>query len=109
MRYVGGPDGQLKAQAWNTTMYIMAGLLVIGFICNALVRAVHERHHLKDDDARLAAARGFGRRSMANNQNGTTPLQRAAARIFVGIPLVWGVLETQANVMKLFQIARSAI
>ena len=26
--------GVPKAQAYNTTMYIMAGLLVIGFICN---------------------------------------------------------------------------
>jgi MFS family permease len=49
--------GVPKAQAYNTTMYIMAGLLVIGFICNALVRAVHERHHLKADDARIVAAR----------------------------------------------------
>ena len=34
---------------------------------------------------------------MANDQNGTTTLQLAAAWIFVGIPLVWGVLETLAN------------
>jgi hypothetical protein len=39
---------------------------------------------------------------MANDQNGTTPLQLAAAWIFVGIPLAWGVLETLANAMKLF-------
>lgn len=44
--------GVPKAQAYNTTMYIMAGLLVIGFICNAMVRAVHERYHMKPDDAR---------------------------------------------------------
>lgn len=44
--------GVPKAQAYNTTMYIMAGLLVIGFICNALIRAVHERYHMKPDDAR---------------------------------------------------------
>lgn len=49
--------GVPKAQAYNTTMYIMAGLLVIGFICNACVRAVHERHHMKSDGA-LAGARG---------------------------------------------------
>jgi MFS family permease len=51
-------NGVPKAQAYNTTMYIMAGLLVIGFICNAMIRAVHERHHLKADDARVAMARG---------------------------------------------------
>jgi hypothetical protein len=39
-------------------MYIMAGLLVIGFICNACVRAVHDRYHMKSDSGVLAAARG---------------------------------------------------
>ena len=38
--------GVPKAQAYNTTMEIMAGLLVIGFICNALVKAVHHRFHM---------------------------------------------------------------
>ena len=44
--------GVPKAQAYNTTMYIMAGLLVIGFICNLVIRAVHERYHMKENDAR---------------------------------------------------------
>ena len=49
-------NGVPKAQAYNTTMYIMAGLLVIGFICNALVRAVHERYHMKPEAAAGGAA-----------------------------------------------------
>ena len=41
---------------------------------------------------------------MANSdQNGTTGLQLALAWGFVGIPLVWGVLQTLSNAMKLFQ------
>ena len=36
--------GVPKADAYTTTMYIMAGLLVVGFICNLLVRPVDERH-----------------------------------------------------------------
>jgi len=40
---------------------------------------------------------------MANNQNGTTSLQLALAWGFVGIPLVWGVLQTLSNALKLFQ------
>jgi MFS family permease len=51
-------NGVPKAQAYNTTMYIMAGLLVIGFICNACVRAVHDRYHMKSDSGAMAAARG---------------------------------------------------
>ncbi len=48
--------GVPKAQAYNTTMYIMAGLLVIGFICNFMIKAVNARFHMKDMDTELAAA-----------------------------------------------------
>jgi MFS family permease len=44
--------GVPKAQAYNTTMYIMAGLLVIGFICNFFVKAVNSRFHMRADDER---------------------------------------------------------
>ena len=39
-------SGVPKAQAYNVTMYIMAGLLVVGFISNFLIRAVDDRHHM---------------------------------------------------------------
>jgi MFS family permease len=39
-----------KAQAYNVTMYLMAALLVVGFICNLLIRSVHERHHMEEQD-----------------------------------------------------------
>jgi hypothetical protein len=41
--------GVPKAEAYNVTMYIMAGLLVIGFICNLLVNAVNSRFHMRTD------------------------------------------------------------
>ncbi len=44
-------SGVPKAQAYNITMYIMAGLLVIGFICNFLIKAVDTRFHMKPDRA----------------------------------------------------------
>jgi MFS family permease len=37
--------GVAKAEAYTFTMYIMAALLVLGFGCNALVRAVDSKHH----------------------------------------------------------------
>jgi MFS family permease len=39
-------SGVPKAQAYNVTMYIMAGLLVVGFIANFLIQAVDDRHHM---------------------------------------------------------------
>jgi MFS family permease len=39
--------GVPKAQAYNVTMYVMAGLLVIGFLCNLAMKAVDRRHHAR--------------------------------------------------------------
>jgi hypothetical protein len=39
----------------------------------------------------------------AQTQHGTTPVQLALAWGFVGIPLIWGVIETLLNALKLFQ------
>jgi MFS family permease len=41
--------GVPKAHAYNTTMYIMAGLLVIGFFCNLFIKAVNARYHMRSD------------------------------------------------------------
>jgi MFS family permease len=47
--------GVAKAQAYNITMYVMAVLLVVGFICNFFVRAVNEKHHMKTQEANAIA------------------------------------------------------
>jgi MFS family permease len=43
----GLAENLAKANAYNTTMYIMASLLVVGFICNLLVKPVDEKFHFK--------------------------------------------------------------
>jgi MFS family permease len=43
--------GVAKTAAYNVTMYVMAMLLVVGFTCNLFIRAVHERHHMKHQEA----------------------------------------------------------
>lgn len=37
--------GIATADAYSVTMYLMAGLLAVGFVANWLVRPVHPRHH----------------------------------------------------------------
>lgn len=37
------------AQAYNTTMYIMAGLLVVGLIANSLIKPVDPKYHLAEE------------------------------------------------------------
>jgi MFS family permease len=99
--------GVPKAQAYNITMYIMAGLLVGGFIAK-----------FPDPGGRRSAPHGCrdgGRRrwrgvreadvGFDDNDGGgaTTPLQLALAWGFVGIPLLWGIYGTLINALKLFQ------
>ena len=54
-------QGVPAAQAYNVTMYLMAGLLVVGFFANLAVRPVPERFFMSDQevdgDRELAAAR----------------------------------------------------
>src|SRR5450631_3915435 len=40
-------SGVPKAQAYSVTMYIMCGLLLIGFLCNFAMRAVNENYHYR--------------------------------------------------------------
>jgi MFS family permease len=40
-------NGIPKAQAYSVTMYIMCGLLLIGFLCNFAMRAVDEKYHYR--------------------------------------------------------------
>ena len=47
--------GVAKADAYTITMYIMAGLLVVGFFCNLFVRPVHERHVTTEQPASITA------------------------------------------------------
>jgi len=59
------PPGTVNPSStlYNTTMYLMAGLLVVALIANALVRPVHEDHHMpqeepvhaQDEEAEVAA------------------------------------------------------
>ncbi len=43
--------GVARADAYTQTLYIMAGLLLIGLICNLLMRPVSVRHHIATQTA----------------------------------------------------------
>jgi MFS family permease len=47
--------GASKAEAYNPTMYLMAGLLLVGLVCNLAVRAVNRKYQLKESARPLAS------------------------------------------------------
>jgi MFS family permease len=47
-------QGVAKTDVYTTTMYIMAGLLVIGFFCNLAVRPVDPKHYVQQKSPQAA-------------------------------------------------------
>jgi MFS family permease len=100
-------QGVPRALAYNVTMYILAGLLAVGFLCNWLVKPVDAKHHVPPeqlrDNAKPAPAPG--------NAAGHAPLTAAAARpvlvsaawLAVWIPIGWGVWVTLERAVALFR------
>jgi MFS family permease len=97
-----------REQVYNQTMYILVGMLVIGFIANLLIKPVAEHHFMSDaelaEEKRLAhekaAASEVG--SGSGRADATSSATVAFAWIAVGIPLAWGVYKTLLSVAKFF-------
>lgn len=103
--------GVPKSEAYDTTMYVLAGLLVGGFICNLLVRPVAEKWFMTD--AELAAERKLAHeRAAAAEARGAAGTASGGSSdrtlvwlfwILVGIPLAWGVWMTLQKALVLFK------
>lgn len=93
--------GVPNAAAYNHTLYLMAGLLVLGFFCNLAVRPVSAAHHMEDlSPPRQAPAEDTAR--AASPSPAPIPLL-AAAWAAVGAPLAWGVTSTLGRALTLFR------
>ncbi|NLA73957.1 MAG: OFA family MFS transporter [Deltaproteobacteria bacterium] len=99
-------------QAYNVTLYILAGFLVKGLICNLLVRPVDPKFHISQkelDKRKLVAQKSTENASAGNGVDmgsigaGTHKLKIAFAWIAVIIPLVYGFDSTIRQAIKLFQ------
>lgn len=94
--------GMPKDQVYNTTMYILAGMLVLGLICNLLIRPVAAKHFMTPEELahekKLAheksaaeAAATASSDDMSKIGSGGNPLMIGLAWAAVGIPLIWGI------------------
>ncbi len=83
----------------------MVGLLVVGLLANLLVRAVHTRHHVDPTEhPTTAAPTGQAGRPTAPTVTpaGAPPVPLWLPWTIVGLPLVYGVLQTAGSALKLF-------
>ena len=104
-------SGVPKSQAYDTTMYVLAALLIGGFICNLLVRPVAPRWFMTD--AELDAERKLAHDAAVRSAVGGDAAAvsgRGSHRglvllfwLFVGIPLAWGIWVTVTKALVLFK------
>ena len=98
-----------REQVYNQTMYILTGMLVVGLICNLMVRPLADKWFMTDselaEEKRLAhekASAATLQRSGAGGADSVSPVLVAAAWLAVGLPLAWGVYRTLQSVAKFF-------
>jgi MFS family permease len=99
--------GVPRDQLYNTTMYILCGMLVVGIICNYLIKPVDSKWYMSADEvAKLQAANAGGAAGTAGGSFGIGKggLDGPALLFwaFVGIPLAWGVWITLKNAVRIF-------
>ncbi|NVN88576.1 MAG: OFA family MFS transporter [Rhodopseudomonas sp.] len=96
--------GVPRAQVYDFTMYILAGMLVLGLICNSLVRPLADKWFMKPEEVLALQAKGTTTMSGGSYgiDKGGLDARSAAFWAFVGIPLAWGVWITLQNAIKIF-------
>jgi MFS family permease len=98
--------GVPRAHLYDYTLYILAGMLVVGLICNWLVKPVDPKWYMSPEEvAKLQAATAAGNATSGSFGigKGGFDWQAAAFWAFVGIPLAWGVWITLESAAKILQ------
>jgi MFS family permease len=95
--------GVPRDQLYNSTMYVLCGMLVIGLICNYLVKPVDPKWHMSADEVAKLQAKGATGATSGSFGIGKGGLDAKAALFwaFVGVPLAWGVWKTLESAVKI--------
>jgi MFS family permease len=102
--------GMAKAHVYDNTMYVLASLLVVGFICNLLVRPVNAKHHMTEEEHKKMqlhahkSAKGTKKAGSESSIGAAShPIKVFLAWLAVGIPLAYGFYNTIQKAVVLFR------
>jgi MFS family permease len=99
--------GVPRDQLYNFTMYILCAMLIIGLICNYMIKPVDSKWHMSAEEvAKLQAASAKSASAVQYGSfgigKGGFDVKAALFWAFVGIPLAWGVWKTLESAAKIF-------
>jgi MFS family permease len=97
--------GVPRDHVYDVTMYVLAGMLVIGLFCNMMVKPLSDKWFMKPEDIAALQAKTAGGGGEGDYGIGKGGLDGKALAFwcFVGIPIAWGVWITLKNAIIIFQ------
>ena len=101
-------QGIAPDQIYAPIYYVLAGLLVVGFLANLLVRPVNSKWHMTESDLAAERAKLHEKNTVATTGSfgigkGGLDAKAIPFWLLVGIPLAWGVSKTVQKAIVLFQ------
>jgi hypothetical protein len=100
--------GVPRDRVYDVTMYVLAGMLVGGFVCNYLIKPLADKWFMKPEE--VAALQATTASAAAATPSGSFGIgkggldaQAALFWAFVGIPLAWGAWITLSSAIVIFQ------
>jgi MFS family permease len=97
--------GVPRDHVYDVTMYVLAGMLVAGLICNFLVKPLEDKWFMKPEEVAALQAKSASADTTSGSfgigKGGLDP-KAALFWCFVGIPIAWGVWITLKNAIVIF-------
>lgn len=100
-------SGIAPDQLYGPIFYILAGMLVVGFFANLLVRPVDPKWHMSEADVAAEQAKLMHKAATAQTGSfgigkGGLDAKAVAFWLLVGVPLAWGIWNTFVKTLSLF-------
>jgi MFS family permease len=99
--------GVPRDSVYDVTMYVLAAMLVGGFVCNYLIKPLADKWYMKDEEVAALQAKTQAVEAAAIGTMGIGRWQLDTTAIFawlaVGIPIAWGIWITLSNALVLFR------
>ncbi len=100
-------DGVAPDKVYGHIFYILAGLLVLGFIANLFIRPLDPKWHMSDEEvaaeqAKLKSASASGKGGSFGIGKGGLDFKAALFWSLVGVPLAWGIWQTLVKALVFF-------
>lgn len=98
--------GVAPTRAYTVVLQLMAALLVLGFVLNALVRDVASRHHMSAGELeheRRTRGADLPRAASTRDRTDAASWWVIAAWLAAGAPLTWGIVQTARGVAAMFR------